>query len=497
MAERLYYGSLEYKKDINSRGIKSEGNGDMEVLELSETSLAARENHSLIMQRMEAEKRARKLVLPTSIQDVISALRKINHPVTLFGENAADRRERLRMVLAQNQVLQSELATQDDSRAIKRQEMERKELEEKLFYTAIKNNVLKVARGDIAKYSFIKSEARLEEARQKRIALSGEELDKRASKIYDMTYRFSIEGSQVGDSRPLPVAKLCKEMDLILTGSWSSVVKTWNADDLSLHCTYKGHTERITDAVWHNRYEGQNENTRYFFTGSADSTAKLWHVNNDQAVNTFKGHKARLGKIAIHPMGRHGLTTSFDHTWCLWDLETANLLQLQEGHYQKVYAIACHPDGSLVATGDLDGIGRLWDIRSGKSILTLQGHSKQIMCMDFANNGYTLASGSDDRTVRIWDIRKRSCVYTVPAHNGLVSGVQFSPCSGEYMVTSSFDGLIRIWRTRDWMLLKELQGHDGKVMSIDISSDEKRFTSSGFDRTFKVWLPEATLTTNE
>ena len=35
-----------------------------------------------------------------------------------------------------------------------------------------------------------------------------------------------------------------------------------------------------------------------------------------------------------------------------------------------------------------------------------------------------------------------------------------------------------------------LAGHDGKVMGVDISPDEKHIATASFDRTFKLWAPE-------
>ncbi len=40
------------------------------------------------------------MALPTKDEDVRTMLRSLEHPITLFGEDRADRRERLRKLLA-------------------------------------------------------------------------------------------------------------------------------------------------------------------------------------------------------------------------------------------------------------------------------------------------------------------------------------------------------------------------------------------------------------
>ena len=71
-----------------------------QTMELSETSRDAQDRHALLLQRVEAERRARAIVVPTQVKDVREKLRDLGHAVRLFGENDADVRERLRLLLA-------------------------------------------------------------------------------------------------------------------------------------------------------------------------------------------------------------------------------------------------------------------------------------------------------------------------------------------------------------------------------------------------------------
>ena len=137
--------------------------------------------------------------------------------------------------------------------------------------------------------------------------------------------------------------------------------------------------------------------------------------------------------------------------------------------------------------------------------MAMQGHLQPIFALDWHPNSYHVATGGADNTIKIWDLRKMRVLHTLAAHSSTVSDLRFFQAStkasaflkmldasapditGSWMVSSGYDGSIKIWSTGDWKLVKELLGHDGKVMSVDYVRDGKNFLSTGFDNTLKLW----------
>ncbi|OQS01950.1 U4/U6 small nuclear ribonucleoprotein Prp4 [Thraustotheca clavata] len=482
------HGSSSVQAGIRAGNINTGNSGEKEVLELSLTSRLAQEKHAQQLQKLDADRRARSVQVPTRTENVINQLRNLGQPITLFGEKPEDRRARLRGILAElhqqgdiRKVLEAQKAANRDQLQFGYEKEKKVVQEDQLFYIQPKSNDLKIARHHIFKNSLTTTSQRLQNERQlmEGTAFDG---DKIVAALYRDAQEMALHSSQLADVRPLSHVRYSPDASLLATGSWSSSVKVWNSSSCEHVHTYQGHTDRITGLAWHPKSTTESP---CLASGSADHTAMIWKGTSTTPAVTLKGHQHRLGQIAFHPLGTYLATTSFDHSWRLWDIERGTELLVQEGHYREVYAIACQPDGSLLVTGDLNGLGRVWDLRSGKSILPLQGHAKQIVSISWNPNSHVVATGSDDHTIRVWDLRKRQNVYVVPAHDAMVSTVCYSS-SGEVLASASFDGSMKLWRTRNWTCLNVLKGHDGKVMSLDMAPDEKRFVTAGWDRTFKI-----------
>lgn len=82
----------------------------VEYMDLSAESQQAQAQHTEALKKLEAKHKARSIVVPTDHNEIKSRLRELGHPITLFGEGPADRRERLRDVIASLQLSDEELA---------------------------------------------------------------------------------------------------------------------------------------------------------------------------------------------------------------------------------------------------------------------------------------------------------------------------------------------------------------------------------------------------
>ncbi|XP_047518708.1 U4/U6 small nuclear ribonucleoprotein Prp4 [Pieris napi] len=514
----VYYGSLEEQEKARLAALAAavkEGVEDGDAKELGDIQISneymeleeemSRDKKALL-EEFERRRKARQLNVSTDDDEVRRSLRQLGESVCLFGEGPAERRVRLRDLLsylgedAINKKLEEEEAR-----------IERDRGREGTWYHEGPPE-LRESRLWIARYSLPRAKERLMKAREE-LKLSGsiraaakQESQRRASAM-------TIYCSQIGDARPISFCRFSNDSQMLITSSWSGLIKVWSVPDCKLLQTLTGHTCNVSSAVFHpdaavphhftrmidNDSDQQNSmdigeevsKSVTMASSSYDGNVHLWNFASDKPMASLEGHSpSRVARVEFHPSGRFLAATVFDHSWRLWDLETATEVLHQEGHAKPVYSVAFQGDGSLAATGGMDAFGRVWDLRTGRCVMFLEGHLGAVLGATWSPAGHHLATAAADHQAKIWDLRRRACLYTIPSHTHLISDIRYQRSHGHFLLTSSYDKTAKLWSNPAWHPLKTLSGHDNKVMSADISLDNKYIATSSYDRTFKLWAPD-------
>jgi U4/U6 small nuclear ribonucleoprotein PRP4 len=443
--------------------------------------------------------------VPVESRQVIDLLRKIGEPITIFGEKDSHRRERLKEIISKlpNAQIRGITGQTDlvemfmNCNHINRPET---------FYTEGSNCVKRVRKW-LAKYSIIRSKNRIINQRNsdRLIKLTDKGIcnEKKITKISTM----KNDASDVADHRPVTCCCFNHDGSRLLTAYWTGIVKAWSVPSCKKLFHLACHRERITGL-------SSNPNANFvhtcgpaFATGSVDKTVRLW-TNGGLLLDILAAKEDRIARVVFHPSGRLLASACFDQTWSLWDLEkttvfsnrrqklegSTQILYEQEGHTSPVYSLSFVLKCSLLASGGLDSVGRIWDLRTGRNIITLKGHAGPILALDFSADGYHIVTGSLDNSCQVWDLRRTICRYSIAAHTKLVAHVKYRPGTGDYFVSAGYDCVARIWSGNDGKLLRVLEGHENKVMGVDVSPDPNSeiIATVGYDRALKLWRPDMT-----
>jgi U4/U6 small nuclear ribonucleoprotein PRP4 len=465
------------------------------------------EKASELMSQFDRKKRAARLVVPTADRDVRAKLRSLGEPITLFGEGNAERRDRLRELLA----AQAEAEGEDGDIQMQGVEVTNAEDQEEEFYTQGSHELLE-ARREIARFSLPRAKQRVAFQRKESTIPLKTHVAFR-NQVKENLQGFDLYGSQFSD-RPVGIVRFSPNGEYLACGNFSGRIELLEVPTLEQKKTYRGgHTDRTTGIDWMPGAtlpgSAISSSSVNFASGGGGGKIQLWSLDDDKPLRTLEGHTERVCRIAFHPSGNFLASASEDTTWRLWDIRTGQELVMQEGHSKEVYAVSFNEDGSLIASGGLDSTGLVWDVRSGRVIFMMESHIRPIHGLDWSTDGHRILSGSADGFMKCWDVRAMRETNSIGANSGGVTDLRWyrgtdGPSSGvplrvddngeivpkkasTLVVSSGFDKNIQVFSADDWALCKTLKGHAGPVLSTDISRDASWIASGGRDRTVKLW----------
>lgn len=122
-------------------------------------------HHQSLLEDFEKRKRARKMAVSTDDKEVKATLRALGEPITFFGEDPADRRSRLRNILAE--VDDATMMKLEETKTVAAEKSQMRELNLTTWYHEGPDELLP-AREFISNYSLPRAKERLALAREYR-----------------------------------------------------------------------------------------------------------------------------------------------------------------------------------------------------------------------------------------------------------------------------------------------------------------------------------------
>ncbi|GBG33629.1 Guanine nucleotide-binding protein subunit beta [Hondaea fermentalgiana] len=504
-----------------------------ETLELSASALQEQEKRALALLEIETQRKARALVVPTSDAQVKAQLRELGHPICLFGERPADRRDRLRKELALLEVDASERdeiqarldrasaiaakrartsESHDDDQPQDQTDATREivaatteaETRNETFYSKA-NFELVEARRQLCTFSWERARARLAKERAEtgsQEALLG--VDDAILSFEDKVKQFEVEASQVGDRRPLTCCAIARGHARMVTGSARGWARVWDRETFEHTWTMADHSDRIVDVAINEANSGPQADEAFFVaTASADCTTKLWRVpihknvsagETDVDMNDAPGGKSGGGVSSTDFADDAEATAAqaaADQEELAKSLKPVGTL---DGHAQRLSRVAWHPMGTLVGTSSFDHTWRLWDVESQRAILVQDGHEAPVYAFAFHPDGSLALSGDLKGVARLWDLRSGKAIHALMGHAGQILGADFS-VNGYHVATGSSDNTARIWDLRKKTSLHTLPGHMSIVRDVRFDPVHGAvLATASYDQVCRLWdAPEGIL----
>jgi WD40 repeat protein/serine/threonine protein kinase len=264
----------------------------------------------------------------------------------------------------------------------------------------------------------------------------------------------------------------------VVSGSWDSTLKLWNAVSGEQLKTFVGHTDGITSVAF------TSDGTR-IVSGSLDNSIKIWDPQTGQETRTLTGHNDSVTSVAFSSDGERIISGSRDTTIKVWNFSSGKEERTLAGHLNTVSCVAFSPDGATVASGSWDNTIKLWNSRTGQQLKTFTGQSHQ-NCVAFSPDGMQIISASDDNCVRLFDTSSGDEIIVLTGHTDSVLSVAFSP-DGTQIISGGADSTLKLWDPKSGLEKRTLKGRFRHVTSVTFSPDGTRIVSANDAQTIKFW----------
>jgi WD40 repeat protein len=282
-----------------------------------------------------------------------------------------------------------------------------------------------------------------------------------------------------GHTGPVRSVAFSTDGKQIVSGSWDTTVRVWDAQTGVQHPVLKGHLDNVDSVAF-------LTNGRQVISGSSDNTVRVWDVQTGIQCAVLEGHTSSVISVVFSMDGKQITSGSKDKTVRIWDAQTGAQRALLEGHTDWVSSVAFSTDGKQIASGSRDQTIRVWDAHTGVQRAVLEGHTDWVTSVAFTSDCKQIVSGSWDNTVRVWDAQTGIECAVLEGHTSHVTSVALSK-DGNQIVSGSHDKTIRVWDAQTGAQRAVFVGHAHGVTSVAFSTDGQQIVSGANDNTVRVW----------
>ncbi|CAI5760622.1 unnamed protein product [Candida verbasci] len=223
------------------------------------------------------------------------------------------------------------------------------------------------------------------------------------------------------------------------------------------------------------------------FAISLGTKIKIFNIETQELITELIGNTKGINDIQFSPLNSNIIAScSNDLTIRLWSIRDSKCIKILKKHTYHITTIKFVSKGNLLISGSADETITIWDITSGRIITTLAAHSDPVSSITLTPDNSIIISGAYDGLMRLFDLETSQCLKTLTTStshgtatastsdviNFPISNVESSP-NGQYILSSSLDGLIRLWKYLDNKVIKTYQGVEGRSISKKFNCETK------------------------
>lgn len=271
--------------------------------------------------------------------------------------------------------------------------------------------------------------------------------------------------------------------NMLVAGSWDKRIKMFDLSGNKGVVSWIAHDKEIYDAKI-------SPNGQYLVSGSFDKMVKIWNLSTRQLIRQYGPYKQRVGSFFFvnnkQVMGAIG-----EAKVAFWSIDEQKALtkSIEKNNYPSVSACCLSNDKNFWLLGMGDGFTWMWD-ENNKSLPPQFddrfGGYINAVAISPTETHFALATSKQGLQLHKLDRKWVRSAEVVFSGRGDVDAVAFSP-DGSMLAGESENNVICIWNVNTGEKLRELKGHNDKVLALTFSKDGKFLYTTGKDSRIIIW----------
>ncbi len=236
---------------------------------------------------------------------------------------------------------------------------------------------------------------------------------------------------------------------------------------------------------------------------------ELWDLETQRIIRTYEPHAGEVRSLKFSSQGvsntesqqttplrlyASGGIAAQSGEIRIWDVDSEELISSFEIHGDTIESISLSPSSTTLLTASMDEYSTVLDLTMlgdatvpiDKQATWLTQHVGRVLCTLYHPEGTYFVTGSEDKTIKVWHPDTFNVLVSLDANDDTVYSLAYS-AEESVIVSGSADNTVRTWRvtptgdgdgqdTRkmNGVLVREYNGHQGAVYSIDCGMVSRR-----------------------
>lgn len=284
------------------------------------------------------------------------------------------------------------------------------------------------------------------------------------------------------DPHPAAGVAFSEDGKNLIAATWGEIAYSFAVPSGKLNWKYD-----LSDPAEYNAFHSMDlsPDGKTIALGSTDHRIHLLNSGNGallRRVEPWQGHTKTIKAVRFSRDGKWLASAGEDQTILIWNTDGYQKGGTLVGHVKTVSGLAWSRGGNTLVSSSLDATVKQWDL--------LQGFERSYEICEFgpwqtplSSDKRLFAAPCSDKNLAVYEVATGKPVMRFGAQSGLCADISHD---GQWLVTSSFDGVVRLWDIPSGSEKAALKGHAGRVDGIAFMNSRQSVISVG-DTTLRLW----------